>query len=144
MKFENTIVINRPPNEVFAYLADLERLPAWNYAIKKTTQVTEGPVQVGTRYIQERTLPQPMTEELEVTEYQQDVLLRVAGGFGPFPAGQSTYRLEPIRGGKTVLQNEIELEAKGLLRLAAPLASIKIKDAVAQNLEVLKKIVEAL
>jgi len=143
MRFENTIIIDKPPKEVFAYLANLERIPDWNYAIRSTRQTTEGPVQVGMRYIQERTLPSHMIEELEITGYQQDVLLEVAGGFGPFPSGRSTYRLEPISERKTILRNEVELEADSLLRLAFPLVNARIRTAVRQNLEVLKKFIEA-
>lgn len=30
MKFRNTITIERSPAEVFAYLADFEKVPTWN------------------------------------------------------------------------------------------------------------------
>ncbi len=143
MKFENTIVINKPVKEVFSYLADVERLPDWNYAIRRTTKVTPGPVHVGTRCTQERSLPHPMTEAPEITAYEQNVLLEISGGFGPFPVGSSSYHLEALDGGRTLLRNEIQLDVKGLLQLAAPLASLKLKAAVGQNLEVLKQNIES-
>lgn len=142
MKFENTIIINKPINEVFAYLRNIENLPQWNYAISQTKQVTPGAVKVGTQYVQERSLPRQMTEKLEVTAYQSPTLLEISGGFGPFPQGTSTYRLTPIENTKTLLENKIALEIHGLLQIAAPLASMKLKGAVAQNLDVLKRIIE--
>jgi len=33
LEFENTIQINRPVDEVFAFLADFENLPHWNYFV---------------------------------------------------------------------------------------------------------------
>jgi uncharacterized membrane protein len=41
VRFSNDIVIRRPANTVFAYLADLENLPRWNYA-KLPLDVVDG------------------------------------------------------------------------------------------------------
>jgi uncharacterized protein YndB with AHSA1/START domain len=35
--FENTVIIRRPVEEVFSFLADFENVPRWNYAIVETT-----------------------------------------------------------------------------------------------------------
>lgn len=142
MKFENTIVINKPIEQVFTYLARLEHLPDWNYAISRTTKITSGSVGIGTRYLQERNLSHPMTEELEISAFQPLQLLSISGGFGPFPKGTSTYRLAKVDKSKTLLQNEMTLEIKGMLQFIAPIASMKIKAAVAQNLDTLKRILE--
>lgn len=142
MKFENTIVINKPIDEVFAYLKDITNLPQWNYAIRQTRQITPGAPAVGTQYIQERTFPRQMTEMIAVTAYQPPSLLEISGGFGLFPQGKSIYRLTAVEGAKTLLENEIQLDVHGLLQIAAPLASIKFKGAVAQNLDVLRDILE--
>lgn len=143
MEFENTITINKPRHIVFAYLAALEHLPEWNYAIRRTTQQTPGPVQIGTKYTQERTLPHTMTESLEITDFKPDTLLQISGGFGPFPFGVSTYQLAEAEGGGVLLRNHIRVEAKGPLGLIAPLKTPAIKSAVAQNLQVLKGILES-
>ena len=55
--FENTVVITRPIEEVFAFLSDLENVPKWNYAIVETRKVSEGPVGQGTVYRQVRSVP---------------------------------------------------------------------------------------
>jgi uncharacterized membrane protein len=34
--FENIVKIRRPVEDVFAFLADFENVPAWNYAIVET------------------------------------------------------------------------------------------------------------
>lgn len=49
ISFENQIEIARQVEEVFAYVADLENIPAWNYAIEKTDKVTSGLLGVGQR-----------------------------------------------------------------------------------------------
>ncbi|MYS22159.1 Polyketide cyclase / dehydrase and lipid transport [Streptomyces sp. DvalAA-14] len=140
--FENTVEIGRSRGEVFSYLAELGNLPAWNYAIKRTVRHSPGPVGVGTLYIQERSLPRPMTEELTVTAFEPDSLLRVSGGFGPY-TGSSTYELTSAGDGGTLLRNTIELEPQGILSALAAIATRKVKSAVAENLLVLKKILES-
>jgi polyketide cyclase/dehydrase/lipid transport protein len=67
MRFENTITIERSLGDVFAYLADFEKVPTWNYAIARTRKLSEGPVGIGTRYRQVRKLPRPSEESFQVT-----------------------------------------------------------------------------
>ena len=53
--FDNTVTIARPAGEVFAFLADFQNVPRWNYAIEQTRKLSPGPVGVGTAYRQTRT-----------------------------------------------------------------------------------------
>ena len=43
-----SITINRPPDQVFAYLDDLSKHPEWQPQIKSRRIVTDGPTAVGT------------------------------------------------------------------------------------------------
>ena len=65
--FENTVMIRRPIADVFAFLADFENIPKWNYAIVETHKVSEGPIGVGTIYRQVRSVPSRSEERFEVT-----------------------------------------------------------------------------
>lgn len=140
MKFTNTITIHRPAAEVFAYLADLENLPRWNYAIQQTRKVSPGPVAVGTRYEQVRTVPTRQEESLEVVELEAGRRLTVRGTLNRLPA-HLEYHLESA-GETTVLSNTVDLEARGPLALVSPIATRQIKAAVAENLGVLKSLLE--
>ena len=84
--FENTVMIRRPTAEVFAFLADLENTPKWNYAIVETHKVSQGPVGVGTIYQQVRSVPRRSEERFEVTAYNPPHQLEIQGQLGPFPA----------------------------------------------------------
>lgn len=139
MKFENEVTINKPINQVFAYLVDLERLPEWNYAIVRTAKITDGNPTIGTKYQQERSLPKPMTEQLEITDLKENELLEVSGGFGPFRFGVSRYELSSLSPDSTLVRNKVELTAEGPMRLAAPILAPQIRSAVAQNLQVLRQ-----
>jgi uncharacterized protein YndB with AHSA1/START domain len=67
--FENTVLIARPIEDVFAFLSDLENVPKWNYAIVETRKVSTGPIVVGTTYQQIRSVPSRSEERLEITTY---------------------------------------------------------------------------
>ena len=141
MKFTNAITINRPPAEVFAFLAHFEDVPLWNYAISGTRKTTGGPVGVGSRYRQTRKLPTQSEETFAVTEFDPDRRLSIRGTLGPFH-GDITYLLEPA-GSATALTNTMNLQPSGPLRLVAPLAASRVKSAVAANLDTLKQILES-
>ena len=42
--FENTVTIERPVEDVFAFLRGLPERAEWNYAIEETTKTSPGPV----------------------------------------------------------------------------------------------------
>lgn len=141
MRFSNTLTIRRPAGEVFAYLAELENLPRWNYAISETRKLSAGAAGVGSRYLQVRSVPRPSEETFEVTEFEPDRRLTLHGGFGPL-SGQATYELQPTAEG-TRLTNTMDLEpSTAALRVVAPLAAPRVKAAVAANLRTLKGILE--
>ena len=135
--FENTVTIQRPAGEVFAFLADFENIPKWNYAIEDTTKTSAGTVGVGTRYRQTRSIPRRSTEDFEITVFEPTSRLAIHGQIGPFQATIS-YVLDAAAG-STRLVNSVELDpSQPKLRLLAPVATPRIKAAVAQNLGKLK------
>jgi len=139
--FQNTVTIRRPVQDVFAFLADFQNIPTWNYAILQTRKTSPGPVGVGTTYRQIRSIPRRSEEGFEVTAFEPTSRLEIHGDIGPFTATNS-YLLTPIGDG-TRLTNAVDLQpASGALRLLAPLAASRVKTAVAANLDTLKQILE--
>jgi uncharacterized protein YndB with AHSA1/START domain len=141
MEFRNTLTIRRPIEEVFAFLADFENVPRWNHAIESTTKTSPGPVGVGSSYRQIRLEPSRSEEGFEVTVFEPGSRLAIDGEIGPFHA-RVDYRLEPIEGA-TRLINDVELQpSSAVSKLLAPFAGSKIKAAVAENLDALKRVLE--
>jgi hypothetical protein len=138
--FENTVMIRRPIADVFAFLADFENIPEWNYAIVETHKVSEGPVGVGTIYQQVRSVPSRSEERFEVTAYNPPRQLEIHGQLGPFPSRLS-YALDAIVEG-TRVTNTVELELRGPGRVLGRVAVPRIRDAVAANLQKLKELLE--
>ena len=109
--------------------------------MRSTSKVSAGPVGVGTRYHQTRSVPNRGVEEFEVTAFEPARRLAIHGQIGPFQA-QISYELEAVAGA-TRLVNNVELDpSHAMLRLAAPLATPRIKAAVAQNLGELRLVLE--
>ena len=48
IKIDHEIVVARPPEAVFDYLADVDRFPEWQPAIERAEQLTPGPLAAGT------------------------------------------------------------------------------------------------
>jgi hypothetical protein len=120
--FQNTVTIRRAIDDVFAFLADFENVPTWNYAIVETKKTSPGPVGVGTTYRQIRSIPDTSEEGFEVTAFEPTSRLEVHGNIGHFIATIS-YLLTPTGDG-TRLTNVVNLKpSSGVLRLLAPLAA---------------------
>lgn len=81
-----------------------------------------------------------MKETLQITAYQPNHYLVVCGGFAYFQ-GQSTYMLEALTDGMK-LTNDIELHAPGVLDVLSALSLRSVQRAVAQNMAVLKGLLE--
>lgn len=140
MEFSNTVTINRRPEDVFAFLTHFENLPRWNYAIDRTERVGTGPIGVGTQYLQTRTVPRPAVERFEVIEHRPNRVVAIRGTLGPFDA-IGTFRLDAV-GDATRLTNTMQLEKPGAFQLMANLAGPRVRAAVAENLVVLKELLE--
>lgn len=139
--FENVVVIDRPREEVFAFLADFENVPRWNPAIEVTRKTTPGAVGVGTTYRQVRSVPRRIEEEFEVAVFDPPRRLLIDGEIGAF-RGRIGYALEATEEG-TRLTNWAELEPTTVLsRVLVPLAASQVEAAVAANLDRLKRILE--
>ena len=136
ISFTNTIRINRSPSDIYAYLSDLEHTPEWNWAIAETTKTTQGPVAIGTRYRQTRTVPAPATESLEISSLDANRHIEVQGTLAAMRA-RLDYELTEVGDG-TEIVNTVQLEPQGALRLAGPIVGPRIKSAVASNLADLK------
>jgi uncharacterized protein YndB with AHSA1/START domain len=79
--FENTAIIRRPVEDVFAFLADFENVPKWNYAIVETRKVSW--VGIGTAYRQTPSVPRRSEEGFQVTVFEPASQLEVQGSSGP-------------------------------------------------------------
>jgi uncharacterized protein YndB with AHSA1/START domain len=139
---EKTVLIDRSPEAVFAFVSDQTNAPQWQRGLTVVRRTTDGPIGVGTRHTFERTLMgRRMDGSNEYTRYEPNELVAFAWT-GPIP-GQASYVVE--RGGSdgTRLAARLEMRAHGMLRLAEPLLAAGLRRDVMANLVTLKHVLES-
>lgn len=141
MKIEYRIVINRPVDTVFAYVANLENLKQWQSGLIESKQVTPGPTEVGSKVaVVRQLLGQKLEGVAEVVAFEPNRVVSVRVTAGPMSVTASN-TFEAL-GNTTRLTSVGELDMEGLLKLAGPLAAGGVKKQMEENLENLKKILE--
>ena len=143
-KLVESIEIARSPEDVFAYLDDVERHGEWQAQIVSSRRETEGPTRVGTRVTDVRKVPgrtQPVT--YEITEHDPPRRSSFKGVNGPIrPVGSVT--IEPVGEGRSKVTLELDLQGHGLLgAIVAPLARRNASKEVAEDQRRLKERLEA-
>ena len=140
--FETDLRINRPVEEVFAYVSDPLNFPRWNsavQAVRKTSAVQNG---VASTYTMERKLPTgPAVNELEVvaSEPPRTFAIRTTSGPTPF-----LYRYQlSEENGEALMKLDAEVELPGAASFLPQLARRLVKKGVDDNLATLKQILEA-
>ena len=115
-RFTLDLQIARPPEDVFAYLTDVTRLPEWQSTA--SAGEADGPVRLGTRIRERRTfIGRDVRTELEVTGYDPPRRFDVDARGGPVPFAIS-HVLEAAGGG-TKLHVDVDVKLSGMKRLAA-------------------------
>jgi hypothetical protein len=128
--------IHRPAHEVFAFLADFTHMPLWNYYVRSVTQITAGPLGVGTVFDQVRKTDR---QQYAISEFMPDqqVAVRTLPPARPLTL---RFRVTPGAHGTQVIETW-ELET-GLPRPVECLAQSRVRAAVAKNLAVLTTLLE--
>ncbi len=141
MKVEVSLLINRPPADVFAYICNFENNPKWQERVVDAWFTSDPPLRRGSTYIQIASfLGRRIKSTFEVIEYQPGRLVRASGAAGLFPITFSR-QVEPANGGSrmTVI---IEGDASGIFKLAEPLLAQKVKASIEKDCRMLKKMLE--
>ena len=122
-RFEATVVVDRPIEEVFAFLADGENDPKFSPRVLEIAKTTDGPPGVGTVYASTVKDAGVKTErEFKITEFEPPTRIRwteVSKNLVTAPEGG--YDLAPEGGGTRVTIHNV-LEGHGPGRLIAGLA----------------------
>ncbi len=139
----NSIEISRPPDEVFAYLDQLDKHSEWQGDLISSRFETEGAVGVGTRATDTRKVPGgPREMTYEITEHDPPRRSSWRVLSGPVRAVGSVI-VEPIGdGGRSRVTVDFDLEGHGIGMLIAPLARMQARKQVPKDQAKLKEILE--
>ena len=139
---ENETIINRPPEDVYAFLADGLNNPKWRSGVQGIALKAGTPGSVGAVYSQTLTGPggRPIAGDYEITKADPSTNLGFQVVAGPArPRGE--YQLTPAPTGTTV-RFVLDLQPQGLMRVMAPLITRTMRSEVSQ-LARLKAVLEA-
>jgi len=144
MDFELSVMIERPPAHVFAFLRDKDLYPQEpGSPVLVLEKTTDGPPAVGTRYREVvQMMPFVRGEILsEITRYEPDRLLEERFR-GAGMQGHLAYEFTPSGTGTELTQRET-LQPLGMLRLAGPLIKRRLHRRLCERLETIKSILES-
>jgi uncharacterized protein YndB with AHSA1/START domain len=138
---EKIITINRPIEEVFAYVGNAGNGPKWQSALVEASRITKGPQGVGTQFKGVRKfMGSKMESVMHYTTYELNKKVVFKSDSGSMPFVQ-TFLFEPVAGG-TRLTARLELQTSGLMGLAKPLIASGVKREVDENFGILKDLLE--
>jgi uncharacterized membrane protein len=145
MKLEMHADIDRPPQQVFAFLANAENMPRWRTDLDEVEQITEGPPQRGTRFRFVRQKPH-IESTAEWVEFEQDRKLSWQGA--PASIGLATMQFSgehnvlPREGG-THLRCIFVTRFGGAGKVIGPFLKRSVRRELEDNFQTLKQIVES-
>jgi uncharacterized protein YndB with AHSA1/START domain len=123
---EISTVINRPVEEVFAFVSNPENIPKWSSLSRGVTITSAGPIGVGTTYRSVVAfLGRRIEGETKITEYEPNRSFAEKSQSGPFPIENRT-TCERVDGGTRVTFTTVA-EPGGFFKLAEPLLVGMIK-----------------
>lgn len=130
--FAATTIIDRPIEEVFAFLADGTNDPKFSPRVLEIAKRTDGPIGAGTVYMSKvKDAGMTTDREFELTTFEEPTQIRwTERSKNMVTVPNGGYDLAPAPGGGTQLTVSNEFEGHGLGKLILPLAlSAAKKDA---------------
>jgi carbon monoxide dehydrogenase subunit G len=143
-RFEGTAVIDRPIDEVFAFLADGENDPKFSPRVLEIAKTTEGPPGVGTVFASTvKDAGMKTKREFELTEFEPPTRIRWAEiSKNLITAREGGYDLAREGDGTRVTLYNV-LEGHGPGKLIAPLALRSARKGADDFARAIKRAVEA-
>ncbi len=141
LRFEHSVVIDRPRRLVFDFVTDPEHVKKWKKGLVEIRRISPGPVGTGTTEIHVgQFLGRPLEVKRELTEYEPDRKVHYRTTSGLFPAeGQLTF--EDVEGG-TRLTVVSEAKPRGLFRVLLPILRWVGKRRLKGDFAALKSLLE--
>jgi len=143
MKVKQSVVINLPPEEIFAYLADLDNLVDWSSPVVAVRKISQGAMCVGgVLRTTMRFLGRWLDITFEVVEFELGRCLTIKSISGAAPCLFS-YQFEPVEDNGTNVCLETVIHFTGMAGLAEPVVTRVIRRQLEHDLLTLKDMLEA-
>jgi uncharacterized protein YndB with AHSA1/START domain len=139
-EFRHTVALRRPPEEVFPWLLEEDKVPLWTGSLETYDVIGGGPLGEGTRVRQVLTVGgQRIDVELEVTRYEPPRLAESRFSLRGINV-VTTYALAPAAGG-TELTQTLEAKASSFsARMLLPVVQPRLERKLTEDLERLPEV----
>jgi carbon monoxide dehydrogenase subunit G len=138
---EASIEINRPPEDVYEFMANVNNLPRCSSAIQEVNDAPERAIEQGDTYTSvAKVMGRTITTSHRVEQADFPSRLEIEGKTGNTVISV-TIRFEPTEVGTRVIQSG-EGEPGGALRFAGPILERTMRRQLREDLDNLKKILE--
>lgn len=138
INIEKSVVIDRPVEEVFAYVTDGSKAPNWQGGL----EAVEGQAStVGSQYTEVRKfMGREMRSVLEITAFEPNTKWGAKVVKGPVPYEVSV-QLEP-QDGSTRMTTRVDGEPTGFFKVAEGMVKSQLEKSIEEDSQRLKKILE--
>jgi carbon monoxide dehydrogenase subunit G len=135
-RVEGSARIPAPPDEVFAYLADLDNVADWQGGVTAAHRTSDGPMGVGsTATVTRQLMGQRLDAPLIVNEFEPPRRIGIGSEVSGVKA-QATLDLAPAEDGRaTDLAFAMEIRGSGLTSFMEPMIASAAKGDIAASLE---------
>ena len=142
IEIEAGIVVDRAPDEVFAFLADMSQNPRWQKGMRECRWTSEPPVRIGSTYDQvARFLGKEIKSSFVVTELDPGRRIRIRTTSGTMPIGV-TREVQPVGDNRSEVRAVVTGDPTRVFRLASPLMRWMVGRSVARDYRRLKELLE--
>jgi len=141
-KLESTIEINRPLEEVIAFVDDNSNDPIWQTSVLESEKVSGGDIAVGSQYhVKEKFLGRIIEQDWEVTARNADGSQWEAKSVsGPFPM-ETSMQFE-TSGQNTRVSRTVSIDVGRFFKLASPVVAHIAKREMDMDFANLKELLE--
>jgi len=141
-KFEKSILINRPQQEVFDFVTNLSNDSKWQSGIVSVERSSDGPIGAGSTWKYKlKFMGREMESEIKLASYDPPNLASVKSVGGPVPF-ENTYKFESKEGG-TQMTLSGQAEIGGFFKMAEGLVGKQFEKQMDADGAALKKLLEA-
>ena len=143
MRVASSVIIRRPIDEVFEYVADYRNDPSWRTEVKEMRYLSAGPVGAGTRVRETSALwGRRVVTESVLTVYEPNRRVDFASVSGPFRVSGSRL-FEAVEGGIRVTSVLEWHPSSRLARMVAPALARSYQRTIDRYCARLRTILEA-
>ena len=137
----DSITIDRPVAEVWAYVTDVTNDPAWHTDILEATKTSEGPIGAGTVWHARFKPAMGISEgDMRVVTFEPDRRHVMTGDIGPMHP-TLTYILEPSDAG-TRFTRHVHITVSGWMKIMSPVMGVMLPKQNKGFLANLKRVLE--